>query len=119
MSHSYSPTGAYSQMDENKQDLQKKLVQPFGLSCQFDSVGNEAFSLSERRREGFSRKKKGQRWRWSWGGGLLWERGGIVQAKESLASRAGSFVLSASLSGYLMVLSVLFVAFRHLLGTEL
>lgn len=49
MSHSYSPVAAYSQMDENKQDLPKKLVEPFGLSCQFESAGIEAFSLSERR----------------------------------------------------------------------
>lgn len=50
MSHSYSPAAAYSQMDENKQDLPKKLVEPFGSSCQFESAGNKAFSLSERRR---------------------------------------------------------------------
>lgn len=61
MSHSYSPAAAYSQMDENKQDLPKKLVEPFGSSCQFESAGNEAFSLSERRR--------GQRRRWRGLGG--------------------------------------------------
>lgn len=43
MSHSYSPAAAYSQMDENKQDLPKKLVEPFGSSCQFESAGNECF----------------------------------------------------------------------------
>lgn len=37
-------------MDENKQDLLKKLVKPFGTSCQFESGGNEAFCLSERKR---------------------------------------------------------------------
>lgn len=37
-------------MDENKQDLLKKLVKPFGSSCQFESGGNEAFYLSERKR---------------------------------------------------------------------
>lgn len=50
MSHSYSPVATYSQMDENKQDLPKKLVEPFGSSCQFESAGNEAFSSSETRR---------------------------------------------------------------------
>lgn len=49
MSHSYSPAATFSQMDENKQDLPKKLVEPFGSSCQFESAGAEAFSLSGRR----------------------------------------------------------------------
>ncbi|GLD52598.1 autism susceptibility gene 2 protein, partial [Lates japonicus] len=59
MSHSYSPAAAYSQMDENKQDLPKKLVEPFGSSCQFESTGNEAFSLSEKRKEGV-REREGE-----------------------------------------------------------
>lgn len=62
MSHSYSPAAAHSQMDENKQDLPKKLVEPFGSSCQFESAGKEAFSLSERRKGGFS--ERWQKWRW-------------------------------------------------------
>lgn len=58
MSHSYSPAAAYSQMDENKQDLPKKLVEPFGSSCQFESAGNEAFSLSEKRKDGAREREK-------------------------------------------------------------
>lgn len=58
MSHSYSPAAAYSQMDENKQDLPKKLVEPFGSSCQFESAGNEAFSLSEKRKDGARERER-------------------------------------------------------------
>lgn len=60
MSHSYSPAAAYSQMDENKQDLPKKLVEPFGSSCQFESAGNEAFSLSERMKGGFRERERAE-----------------------------------------------------------
>lgn len=95
MSHSYSPVASYSQMDENKQDLPKKLVEPFGLSCQFESAGNEAsLHLKGGRRE--LEREKGQKWRWCWlGGGDVGGRG-IVQAKESPVTRAGSFMLSGS-----------------------
>lgn len=75
MSHSYSPAAAYSQMDENKQDLPKKLVEPFGSSCQFESAGNEAFSLSERRKGGVG--GRGQRWRWRGLGGSSGGGGGV------------------------------------------
>ena len=69
MSHSYSPAAVNSQMDENKQDLPKKLVEPFGSSCQFNSAGSDAFSLSERRREGFRQGDRAEievelAWRW-------------------------------------------------------
>lgn len=37
-------------MDKNKQDLPKKLVAPFGSSCQFESGGGEASFSSERKR---------------------------------------------------------------------
>lgn len=79
MSHSYSPAVAYSQMDENKQDLPKKLVEPFGWSCQFESAGDEAFSLSVKE-EGRSGLEG------AWCCGVV----GIVQAKKSLVTRAGS-----------------------------
>lgn len=63
MSHSYSPAAAYSQMDENKQDLPKKLWRPFGSSCQFESAGSEAFSSSERgRKESEGRNGGGGAW---------------------------------------------------------
>lgn len=45
--------------------------------------------------------------------------GGIVQAKESLVTRAGSFMLSGSPFQLSDVLSAVFVACRHLLGSEL
>lgn len=47
-------------MDKNKQDLPKKLVEPFGLSCQFESGGSEAFFLSERKR---IQRERGQKCR--------------------------------------------------------
>lgn len=98
MSHSYPPVAASSQMDENKQDLPKKLVEPFGSSCQFESAGNGALSLSERKKEGIREREgeRGQKWRWSWLGGGCVGGGGIVQAKESPVTRAGSFMLSGS-----------------------
>lgn len=43
------PSATFSQMDENKQDLPKKLVEPFGSSCQFESRLNEAIFSSERK----------------------------------------------------------------------
>lgn len=33
------PRATFSQMVENKQDLPKKLAEPFGSSCQFESEG--------------------------------------------------------------------------------
>lgn len=81
MSHSYSPAAAYSQMDENKQDLPKKLVEPFGSSCQFESAGNKAFSLSERRKEGVRERQSRSR-----GGGALmvmWGRGHCASKEKS------------------------------------
>lgn len=59
MSYSYSPAVAYSQMDENKQDLPKKLFWPFGWSCQFESAGDEAFSLSVKE-EGRSQRERAE-----------------------------------------------------------
>lgn len=83
MSHSYSPAAAYSQMDENKQDLPKKLVEPFGSSCQFESAGNEAFSLSERRKQGVRERERESRN--EGGGGLVvvWGRGHCAGKEKS------------------------------------
>lgn len=36
-------------MVENKRDLPKKLVEPFGSSCQFESEGTRPSFLSERK----------------------------------------------------------------------
>lgn len=77
MSHSYSPAAAYSQMDENKQDLPKKLWKPFGSSCQFESAGSEAFSSSERGR------KESEGGHGGGGGLVLRGRRYSVQAEES------------------------------------
>lgn len=76
MSHSYSPAAAYSQMDENKQDLPKKLVEPFGSSCQFESAGNKAFSLSGKKKEGVKERERAEmemegRWWWCGGRGIV------------------------------------------------
>ena len=80
MSHSYSPVAAYSQMDENKQDLPKKLSEPFDSSCQFESAGSEAFSSSERGRKESEGRNGG-------GGGLvvvvLWGLRYSVQVQDS------------------------------------
>lgn len=92
MSHSYSPAAACSQMDENKQDLPKKHVEPFGSSCQFESAGNEAFSLSERRKgESQGEGRNGC------GGDLVGGGAGAgALCKHSPVTRAGSFMLSSS-----------------------
>ncbi|CAB1444757.1 unnamed protein product [Pleuronectes platessa] len=96
MSHSYSPAAAYSQMDENKQDLPKKLAEPFGSSCQFESAGNKAFSLYEKRKEGDGERegRSGDE-----GGGCLlvvvaWGQGHCAsQAKSSNKGRKFHVVL--------------------------
>lgn len=85
MSHSFSPVAACSQMDENKQDLPKKLVEPFGSSCQFESAGNEALSLSERKKEGI-RETEGER-EGKNGGGVgvevvVWEAGALCKLRK-------------------------------------
>lgn len=97
----------------------KKLAEPFGLSCQFKSEGNGAFSLSERRRGGI-RSERGASWLGGSGvgGGSGW--GGDCASKAKSSNEARKFhVVWLPLAGYLMVLSAVFVASRYLLGTEL
>lgn len=51
-------------MVENKRDLPKKLVEPFGSSCQFESEGTRPSFLSERK----SIQREGRNAGLVWGG---------------------------------------------------
>lgn len=92
MSHSYSPEAAYSQMDENKQDLPKKLVSPLARAVSLSRQGMRPSLYLK----GGGFREKGQKWRWRGLGGGSVGAGGVVQAKESPVMRVGSFTLSGS-----------------------
>lgn len=71
----------------NKQDLPKKLAEPFGSSCQFESEGMRPsfYPKGKAFRERAEMQGEGALW-WSCGGG------GIIQEKESPVTRAGSLM---------------------------
>lgn len=72
------PGAAYSQMVENKQDLPKELVEPFGSSCQFESEGIRVSFLSERKSIQAEGRNAGL-------GGfvvLVWEAGALFKKRK-------------------------------------
>ncbi|KAK1892223.1 ATP-dependent 6-phosphofructokinase subunit beta [Dissostichus eleginoides] len=106
MSHSYSPAAAHSQMDENKQDLPKKLSKPFGSSCQFESAGARP-SLHPNEEGRSQRAELEVEGAWWWCCGVV----GIVCKQRKVQDSRGrklfpgdAMVLSAA-CGLLLVLS--------------
>lgn len=62
------PGATFSQMVENKRDLPKKLVEPFGSSCQFESEGTRPSFYPK----GKAFRERAEMQGWGWVGGLLW-----------------------------------------------
>lgn len=109
------PGATFSQMVENKRDLPKKLVEPFGSSCQFESEGTRPSFLSERK----SIQREGRNAGLGGAFVVVVRRRGHYSRKGKSSNEGRKSYVPTPLSGSAVVLSAALAAAGHLMGAEL